>query len=60
VANDPTKQDGRDRSQVAGGEEYEVEYLAKRAGISVEKARQLIDQYGNDHETLMKHARNLV
>lgn len=60
MADDPNKRDERDRRKVASGEDYEVEYFAKKAGISLEKARQLIDQYGNNRETLMKHARNLV
>ncbi len=48
VADDPSKQDERDRSQVAGGEDYEIDYHAKKAGIYTEKTRRLIDQFGND------------
>lgn len=48
MADDPSKQDERNRSQVAGGEDYEVDYRAKKAGIYTEKTRTLIDQFGND------------
>lgn len=60
VADDPSKQDEGDRSQVAGGEDFEVDYLAKKAGIYTEKTRRLIDQFGNDYERQTKQARNLV
>ncbi len=52
--------DNRDRMRVAGGEDYEVDYLVEKAGITREQARDLIKRYGNDRATLMKHARNLA
>ena len=55
-----SKTDNRDRNRVAGGEDYEIDYLVERAGITREQARELVKRYGNDRETLMKHARNLV
>jgi glycerol-3-phosphate dehydrogenase len=60
MPDDKSKTDNRDRSRVAGGEDYEIEYLAEKAGMTREKARELVKRYGNDRETLMKHARNLV
>jgi len=60
MADDKSKRDKRDRSRVAGGEDYEVRYLAKEAGITPEQARQLIKAYGNDRETLMKAAKGLA
>lgn len=59
MTDDKTKMDNRDRSQVAGGEDYEVGYFAEQAGITREQARDLIRQYGNDRELLMRHARKL-
>ena len=41
-----------DRSRVAGEEEYEVDYLASKHGLSAEQARQLIARLGNDREKL--------
>jgi Protein of unknown function (DUF3606) len=60
MPDDKSKNDNRDRNRVAGGEDYEIDYLVERAGITREQARELVKRYGNDRETLMKHARNLV
>ena len=60
MSDDKSKTDFRDRSRVAGGEDYEIDYLVKQAGITHEQARELVKRYGNNRETLMKHARNLV
>jgi Protein of unknown function (DUF3606) len=45
---------------VAGDEDYEVDFLVDKAGITREQARELIKRYGNDREILMKHAENLI
>ena len=60
MPDDKSKTDNRDRMRVAGGEDYEVSYLVEQAGITREQARDLIKRYGNDRETLMKHARNVA
>jgi hypothetical protein len=60
MPDDKTKTDSRDRFRVAGGQDYEIDYLVEKAGITREQARDLIKRFGNDRETLMKHARNLV
>ncbi|MGU3493969.1 DUF3606 domain-containing protein [Xanthobacteraceae bacterium A53D] len=59
MADNPSKRDERDRSQVAGGEGYEIEYFAKEAGISAEQARELVRKHGNDRETLKAEAKKL-
>ena len=41
MADDKSKTDQRDRAKVAGGEDYEVRYMAERMGITVEEARVL-------------------
>jgi len=60
MADDKTKTDSRDRSKVAGGEDYEVAYLSEKAGITPAQARELIKRYGNNREKLMEHAKNLA
>jgi glycerol-3-phosphate dehydrogenase len=60
MADDKSRTDMRDRSRVAGDEDYEIAYLSEKAGITREQARELIKRYGNNRETLMKHAKNLV
>lgn len=60
MTDDKSKTDNRDRAKVAGGEDYEVSYLMEKAGITREQADGLIKRYGNNRETLMKHAKNLT
>lgn len=60
MPDDKSKTDKRDRLRVAGGEDYEIDYLVDKAGITREQARELIKRYGNNRETLMQHARNLT
>ena len=48
-----------DRSRVAGDEEYEVNYLASKHGLSAQQARQLIARLGNDREKLDQAAEKL-
>ncbi len=57
MTDDKNKQDNRDRSQVATGEDYEVQYLADQTGITPEQARQLVRRYGNDRVKLMEEAK---
>jgi hypothetical protein len=52
MSDDKTKQDGRDRSRVAGSEPYEVSYFAEKHSISAAQARELIDEHGNDRAAL--------
>jgi hypothetical protein len=39
-----------DRSRVAKGEGYEVNYFAKKHGITAAQARSLIDRVGNNRD----------
>jgi hypothetical protein len=52
------KQDvgGRDRSRVSGSDDYEVRYFADKHGISMDQARALIRQHGNNREELDRAA----
>jgi hypothetical protein len=50
----------QDRHRVAGGQDYEVQHLAKETGLSPDQCRSLIKAYGNDREKLMKAAKGLV
>ena len=59
MSDDKTKQDGRDRSRVAGNEEYEVRYFAERHGLSQQQAQQLIERHGNDREALDRAAQQM-
>lgn len=59
MADDPNKQDNRDRSRVAGDEDYEVRHFAEENAISVDQARELIRKHGNDREALQAEARRM-
>jgi hypothetical protein len=59
MADDPNKEDSRDRSRVSGSEDYEVRYFAEQNGISIDQARELIQTHGNDRETLNAAAQRL-
>ena len=54
MPDDRTKMDERDRRKVAGGEDYEVAYLAKRHGLDVELARRLIREHGDNRTAIEK------
>jgi hypothetical protein len=59
MPDDKSKTGGRDRSRVAGGQDYEVRYFAERHGISTEQAEQLIAKHGNSREELDEAARQM-
>jgi hypothetical protein len=57
VANDKAKKDWRDR--VAASEDYDVDYLIRKTGISLAEPIGLIHQFGYDRKTLDKEAKRL-
>ena len=50
-------QDGRDRSKVAGNEEYEIEYLANKLNVTTKTIRESIQEVGNSREKIEEHVR---
>ncbi len=48
-------QDGRDRSQVNGNEDYEVQYIAKTLGVSSERIKEAISAVGNSREKIEEY-----
>jgi hypothetical protein len=59
MVDDKTKKDQRDRSQLAGGEDYEIEYLAKKTGIRAGAARELVRKHGSNRVKLEREAKKL-
>jgi Protein of unknown function (DUF3606) len=59
MADAKTKTDDRDRSRVAGDEDYEARHFAEDAGISLDQARTLIKRHGNDRKVLHEIAASL-
>jgi hypothetical protein len=60
MPDDKSKVGRPDRSRVAGDQDYEVQYLAEKYGLSQEQARELIARIGNDREKLEEAAKGLA
>lgn len=50
MTDNKNKKDGRDRNQVAGGESYEVNYLAKELGVTRQEVEEATKKVGNSRE----------
>lgn len=59
MADDKSKKDQRDRSRVAEDEPYEVEYFARKHGLTAGQARELIEKHGNKRDVLDKAAEEM-
>jgi hypothetical protein len=59
MADNKSKRGGADRSKVAGGEGYEVDYFARKHGISRSQAEDMIKKIGNDRAKLNAAAAKL-
>jgi hypothetical protein len=59
MSDDKNQTDNRDRSQVAGDEEYEVGYVASKFGISTVQVRELIAEFGNNRDVIEREAAKL-
>ncbi len=59
MADDKSNRGEPDRSKVSGSEDYEVNYLARRHGLTQEQARELIARVGNNRSRLDEEAQKL-
>ncbi|KXU32385.1 hypothetical protein A0J57_11580 [Sphingobium sp. 22B] len=59
MADNKSKRGGADRRRVAAGEGYEVNYFARKHGITKQQAEDLIKKVGNDREKLNAAAAKL-
>jgi hypothetical protein len=59
MADDKTKVGEPDRSRVSAEQDYEVQYLAEKHGLSAEQVRKLIARVGNDRKKIEAAARQL-
>lgn len=55
MSDNKNSTDGRDRSQVAGEEGYELAYLEEKLGVSREKVREAIKAVGNDRDDVEEY-----
>lgn len=59
MSDEKTKKGQQDRSRVAAEEGYELRYFAKKHGITVDQAEQLIREHGNRRSELDAAAEKL-
>jgi len=59
MADNKSKRGAADSRQVAAGEGYEVNYFARKHGITKDQAEGLIKKIGNDREKLNAAAAKL-
>lgn len=59
MTDDKTKVGEPDRSRVSAEQEYEVQHLADKHGLSAAQVRKLIARVGNDREKIETAARQL-
>jgi len=58
MTDNKNKKDARDRNQVAGGESYEVDYLAKELGVTRQQVEEAIKNVGNGREDVKNYLKN--
>ena len=59
MADDKTNRGEPDRSKVSGSEDYELDYLARKYGMTREKARELVERIGTNREKLDEAAKRM-
>lgn len=59
MADDKTKRTAQDRDRVSASDAYEVEYFAKKHGLTTEQVRTLIKKHGNSRAALETEAAKL-
>ncbi len=52
MADDKNIQDGRDRAQIDGSSDYELDYVAQKHNVTREKVREAIGAVGNSREAV--------
>jgi hypothetical protein len=57
MADNKRKRGRADRRKVAGGQAYEVAYIAKKKGVSRAKVRQAIKKVGNSRRRIYAELR---
>ncbi|MGZ8538208.1 MAG: DUF3606 domain-containing protein [Flavisolibacter sp.] len=50
MADNKDLRDGRDSSRVAGNEDYELQHVAEKMGVTIDEVRRAIEAVGNNRE----------
>jgi ABC-type microcin C transport system permease subunit YejB len=59
MSDDTMNRGQQDRAQVSGSQDHEVDYFARKHGITADQVRELIKQHGNDRATLEREVGRL-
>jgi NACalpha-BTF3-like transcription factor len=50
MSDDKNKRDARDRNQVAGDEDFELDYMVEKLNVTREQVREAIREVGNNRD----------
>jgi hypothetical protein len=59
MADDKSERDFHDRNRISADEDYEVEYFARKVGLTTQQVRELIKKHGDDRAKLEREAKAL-
>ena len=59
MSDDKSKQGTQDRARVAGGQDYEVDYEARKLGITPDQLKAIIARVGSDRAKIEAAARSI-
>jgi hypothetical protein len=55
MADNRDNRSGRDRSRIAGNEDYELRYMAEKLGVTKNEVKQAIAAVGNDRKKVEEY-----
>ena len=58
MADDKTNRGPQDRTRIAMGENYEVDYWTGKFGVSRERLQQAVDAVGNSADAVERHLKS--
>lgn len=58
MADDKTNRGPQDRTRIAMGEDYEVDYWTGKFGVSRERLQQAVDAAGNSADAVERHLKS--
>ena len=59
MSDNKENRDNRDRSRVAGRQDYEVAHIAEKMNVSADEVRKAIEKVGNSREKVEEYLRGI-
>ena len=59
MSDNKDQRDGRDSSKVAGNEDYELQHIAQKMGVTIEEVRSAIEAVGNSRDKVEQYLERL-